>query len=296
MSPQVAQVWPISLGMKSEATPRVISDGALFGDNNLSGVLSGGSVTPDFTEDFSTYADTAALAASAKFSATYEHVTANGASVASYALNKTDGYNGRTQCMEYSVNHGSGDGLTSPEIRRGIGFTARQDVWARFYVKFSSNFTTHNSSGFPNDMKFIFGETEDDLTYRWGFHLGMDGDPTTGTQHTIGWDYPLGSGFPSEGLRYNGILANDLWDGAWHEYKFYIKNSTTTSSNDGVLKNWIDGVLRWNKAGFSTKKSNNTPEKINGFSFTHNMDDGPVNVLMTIRWGLIELYYSDPGW
>src|SRR5262249_28921878 len=160
---------------------------------------------------------------------------------------------------------------------------SRQEVWAEFYIRWSSNFTNDNATCYPNDHKLIFGETEGPLSLRWGFHVGMDGDVSTGTTHTIGWDYPLGSGFPSEGLRYP-LRANNLWDGNWHVLRFHIKNSTTGSSNDGQIEQWIDGVRYWNVTGFSNFKDSVTftPDLINAFSFTHNLDDGPVGVLMNI--------------
>jgi hypothetical protein len=137
---------------------------------------------------------------------------------------------GATRSMRYDFTHG-GDGCTSPEIRRAIGFPAQQEVWAEFYVRWSSNFRTTNTRCEPNDHKLIFGDTQADLSYRWGFHVGGD----TGPGHTVGWDYPLGDGFPgrpylSQVRAGHDLPASALWDGRWHVIRFHIRSSRPGST------------------------------------------------------------------
>ena len=40
----------------------------------------------------------------------------------------------------------------------------------------------------------------------------------------------------------------------------------------------------------------NIPDRINGFSFSHNKDDGPAGVLMHLWWGRIRVWTANPGW
>ena len=39
------------------------------------------------------------------------------------------------------------------------------------------------------------------------------------------------------------VTQTELQVGKWHQYEMYFKQSATSSSNDGVVKVWIDGVL-----------------------------------------------------
>jgi hypothetical protein len=293
---------PTSAGLGT-FTARVTSGGTSA--TRVLSITVGGSTgvgAPIVDVGFSGYADTNALKTDCvKFECTDDKVSTGGGANASVGFvldsHVAPPIAGATKSMRYDFNHG-GNGCTSPEVRRSIHFPSKQEVWAEFYVRWSPNFTTNNSSCYPNDHKLIFGDTEADLSYRWGFHVGSDGDVGTGTNHSISWDYPLGSGLPDDGLRYP-ILANTLWDGNWHVLRFHIKHSTTPTSGDGQLEQWIDGVRHWSKSGFNTFKPESNgggPDRINGFSFGHNKDDGPPGVLMSIWWGRVRVWAANPGW
>ena len=206
---------------------------------------------------------------------------------------------GLTKSMRYSYQH-PGNGCNSITLGRAVRFPAAQQAWAEFYVRWSANFTTTNNSCPPNDHKLIFGDTEADESGRWAFYVGAD----TGPQHNIQVERPLGpSGFlgayypnrNSAGLR----PSPHLWNGQWHVIRLYFRNSTTASSTDGAMKVWIDGALVHDESGFTTRKparDGGGAERINGFSFSHNKDDGPAGVLMHLWWGRIRVYTSNPGW
>jgi hypothetical protein len=254
--------------------------------------------SPMRSVDFESYATTPALMGDCvTWNCGEDHIDNGGGSGASAAISMdltvAPPIPGKTRSMRYDFRHG-GDGCTSPTIGRSLTFPSQREVWAEFYVRWSPNFTTTNNSCAPNDHKLIFGDTEADLSFRWGFHVGADDGP----DHSISWDLPLGSNLPNGPQTYP-ISARSLWDGNWHVLRFHIKNSTTATSRDGVLQQWIDGVLYINATGFSTNKpaaDGGGAEFINGFSFGHNKDDGPPNVLMSVWWGAIKVWNQNPGW
>lgn len=46
--------------------------------------------------------------------------------------------------------------------------------------------------------------------------------------------------------------VSQLGDGNWHRITFHIKQSSTTTSTDGFLYGWIDGVQRWSRPNWAT--------------------------------------------
>ena len=65
------------------------------------------------------------------------------------------------------------------------------------------------------------------------------------------------------------------------------------------MRVWVDGAKIHDETGFDTQKplkDGGGPEKINGFSFSHNKDDGPPGELMYVWWGRIRVFTEDPGW
>jgi hypothetical protein len=204
---------------------------------------------------------------------------------------------GSTKSMRYHYNH-AGNGCNSITIRRSFKFPSlQQEVWAEFKIRYSTNFSTANSSCAPNDHKLIFGDTEADQSGRWAFYVGADSPPT----HTLMVQKP----FPdNNGARYpnrdNAPFAEALWrSDAWHSVRLHIRHSTTTSSDDGIWKVWLDGVLIHSESGFNTAKpagDGGGPDRLMGFSFAHNKDDGPPNVDMYLWWGPIAVWDKNPGW
>ena len=272
-----------------------------FAASGLTSVISGpinitATVAPLMTISFDNYTSTAALIADC---VTWFCVEDNlGTPGVSVVLDDTTAPPGATKSMRYHYNHG-GNGCNS--LTRGRAFlfpTAQQEVWAEFKVRWSSNFTTSNSTCPPNDHKLIFGDTEASQSGRWAFYVGADSPPL----HSLQVERPTATG-GSGGYYLNrnspSIVAENLWNGAWHTVRLHIKHSTTATSGDGTLEVWINGVLKHQESGFSTARpagEGGGADRLSGFSFTHNKDDGPPNVDMFLWWGPITVYSVNPGW
>jgi hypothetical protein len=50
-------------------------------------------------------------------------------------------------------------------------------------------------------------------------------------------------GIPGARLSAN-VTASEVAPGTWHRLEWYLKYSTTSSSNDGIIRWWVDGVLQ----------------------------------------------------
>lgn len=213
---------------------------------------------------------------------------------------------GLTKAMRYHYLH-PGNGCNSITLERAFKLPAkRQEAWAEFQVRWSTNFTTENPLCQPNDHKLIFGDTEADQSGRWAFYVGSD----VTVRHTIRQEIPWGGIAPAtygfKGNTYmnlnpagpNELLAFNMWDGNWHTIRLHMKQSTTFTSNDGVWQVWVDGVLKHDERGFSTGRNDGStnPDFLTGYSFAHNKDDGPAGVDMYIWWGRIRVFGANPGW
>ena len=253
-----------------------------------------GGPTPILNVDFESYGSTAALLGDCIASGgTWFCVEDNRTNLIELDPTTAPPIAGLTKSMRYHYNH-SGDGCNSITIERALRFPVEQEVWAEFYIRWSPNFTTHNTLCSPNDHKVIFGDTQGGSSGRWSFKAGMDSGPT----HNLAVGRPLGpSGMPGS-YHLNGpyLSANALWDGNWHVLRLYFRNSTTASSNDGAIKVWIDGILRHDEFGFNNQKVSGARDLLEGFSFAHNKDDGPPGIDMYIWWGRIMAWNQDPGW
>jgi len=201
--------------------------------------------------------------------------------------------------MQFMYNHPS-DGCNTITLGRSFRLPSPQrEVWAEFNTRFSTTFTTANDKCPPNALKFIFGDTEAPLNFRWSLDLGTDGPPF----NTIEEERP----FPSLGAEYlnlnnhgkaGELFSASLYDGKWHTFRMHIKTSSTSSTPDGIWEIWIDGVLKHREVNFivDRKDGTNNPDRVEGFSFAHNKDDGPPNVTMYIWWGPVRVYTSNPAW
>jgi hypothetical protein len=253
------------------------------------------SVTPFMTISFDGYASTAALIGDCTTWLCFED---NLGPAGGVVLDDTTAPPGGAKSMRYHYNHG-GNGCNSITRGRAFAFpTAQQEVWAEFTVRWSANFTTSNTTCPPNDHKLIFGDTEASQSGRWAFYVGADSPPT----HSLQVERPNATG-GTGGYYLNrnspAVTPPQLWNGAWHTVRLHIKHSTTTTSNDGVLEVWINGVLKHSETGFNTPRpgaEGGGPDALSGFSFAHNKDDGPPNVDMYLWWGPIRVYTINPGW
>ena len=286
----------------------VSSDGVITGVALGSAVITGkaagrsASVTamvtpvPIKSASFEGYASTAAMLADCvTWNCSEEFVVApNGNVTLADTVPPTGG-----KSMQFMYKH-PGDGCNTITLERSLKLaTPQREVWAEFNTRFSSNFTTANDVCPPNALKFIFGDTEAPLNFRWALHLGTDGPPF----NTIEEERPWPSGEPAYmNLNSHGkpgeMFARDLYDSKWHTFRLHIKTSSTSSTADGVWEIWIDGVLKHRETNFvvDRKDGTNNPDRVEGFSFSHNKDDGPPGVTMFIWWGPVRIYKDNPGW
>jgi hypothetical protein len=255
------------------------------------------SVTPLVAIDFDGYASTSALLSDCtRWDCVEDQLTASSGEV---TLDATVAPPGATKSMRYRYNHG-GNGCNSITLKRAFNFSSpQQEVWAEFKVRWSSNFSTANNSCPPNDHKLIFGDTEAGQSGRWAFYVGADSPPA----HTLQVERPSATG-GSGGYYLNrnsnpSLVAEQLWNGEWHIVRLHFRHSTTATSGDGVLQVWVDGALKHDESGFNTARpaaDGGGADRITGFSFTHNKDDGPPGVDMFLWWGPITVYNINPGW
>lgn len=207
-------------------------------------------------------------------------------------LDKTVAPPGGTRSMRYDYNHGANP-CSSITIRRGVKFPAQQEVVVQHVVRFSPNWLNGGPCTGPYDFKLIFGDTEDDMSYRWGLHWGMhQGDQ-------IGFDYPLGdwAGGSAPTVRPDVRITKLL--GIWFPLTQRIRHSTTPASKDARWRVWVGSTLIHDAAGFNTWKVDATkPEFINGFGFGHNKDKGPANTTMSLWWGPVRVWSAAaaPAW
>jgi hypothetical protein len=246
--------------------------------------------------DFRNYTNTAAFLADGT---NWNLVEQQGGSEMLIDTTVTDPATTSTKTLRYHYNHGGGTGCTSITIENELPFPggARQDAWAEFRVLFSANFTTANATCPPNDFKMIFGDTEAAQSGRWALYVG-NGVPGS-LRLKVERPSPSGGTGPYVLNMLPNFDATTLWDGAWHTFRVYFKHSTTTSSNDGRLIWWVDGARVHDETSFNTVKpvaEGSGVDRLTGFSFAHNKDDGPPNVDMYLWWSRIRYYFSDPGW
>ena len=205
---------------------------------------------------------------------------------------------GFAKAMMLHYRH-TGDGCNSITMRRTLPVPVTQELWAEFQIKWSSNFTTANATCPPNDHKVLFGDTESGRNFRWALYVGSDGPST----HTIQVEAPMGA-HPNDGnVRLNlapgaASLAEPLWNGNWHIVRVHFRASTTSTSGDGALELWIDGVLKHRETTLNINRNDGTAngDRIKGLSFSHNQDDGPPNVDMFMWFGRIRVFGANPGW
>lgn len=155
-----------------------------------------------------------------------------------------------------------------------------QEVWAEFYVKFSSNWTSRapaswNCTSNP-DYKFIF------LTTSPGSRFSLKNDYAgLGTR----WDPTA----PTQGDGTNNFTY-DVWhDDRWHRIRIHAKVSV--GGSNGIHRVWLDDNLVYSRLNIST----GTQTAITALSLGNNMNQGPGQV-QTLHWGLIRAYTTNPGW
>lgn len=252
----------------------------------------GGGASPTFVEDFSEYANQAALTnnSAGKYTSLLDgssdtNETFNAALI---TLDTTQGLNiggyNLSQCMKYPF-----PSTTQADYQIACNLKLDQDyteVWCEIYAMFSANFTTVGPASGNADYKFNAGRTR--VSGRYMTFCG-----TFGT----GWQF----GYPGNDQGANsdvgGVYGNSdypftssvvVWDGAWHRYRYHLKNS---ASGGAVF--YIDN---FKMPGFPIGTVDTSGGgAIWSWSVGHNMNQGCFNP-MNLWWGRFATYAADPGW
>ena len=165
-------------------------------------------------------------------------------------------------------------------ILKALPLAPVPELWAEFYVKFSSNWTSRAPAAWNctsnADYKFIF------LTTVPGSRFSLKNDYAgIGTR----WDPTA----PSQGDGDNNFIYNTWHDNQWHRIRIHAK--LAVGGANAIHRVWLDNDLVYNRSGFTT----GTQTAINGLSLGNNMNQGPGQI-QTLHWGLIRAYTANPGW
>lgn len=177
------------------------------------------------------------------------------------------------------------------------------EVWYEFWVRFSSNFRTPNTTASPActstaGLKYLLGRIHPrsgSTATRFDFILGT-GDGTKISANFSGNGFGTGSGGGQSG----GTNANtDYFDGTWHRWRGRQRVDTTCAITNGTT----GGVAG---TGHYVLYFETTPLLINlnkafaaqdcyGIALNANLNQGPSQT-QTCDFGLIKLWRVNPGW
>ena len=217
-------------------------------------------------------------------------------------IDTTTGYNGRRHSLRY--DYYVADSTASQTITRDLDFfndfgLGRQlEIWTEFAIRYNTDFMTDppGSENAPGDHKLFFGGTQQSATYRWQLKVGSNSNPNNG----VGGGH---AGTNTSTTYFTGRTAqNTFWnDGEWHLVRIHWKHSDPANATNAIQEYWIDGDSVFAETGFATISSDSTAgeprvDSITGFSLGKNKDDGPSAKLISLWWGYIKVWTSDPGW
>jgi hypothetical protein len=163
----------------------------------------------------------------------------------------------------YTVGMGAGNndpGVIGPT---GSGLSGITELYACYLVRHSPGFVeqdagTKFSHFFQNTQNFhidkingnpAFGEAYDGVAGEWApGPTGWDGGPN-GPPY---WRYDFPSNIRGVFNNVNRSAALVDYTGAWQMLELYLRYSTTTSSQDGIMRMWVNGTLTadWDEINF----------------------------------------------
>jgi uncharacterized protein YjdB len=247
------------------------------------------SALPWFVEDYSSYTGTSNLLADPRgIYSVGEDVYAAGQIV----LDPSVGYGTSHQSMRYDFPDRTSD--TSGRcgdytIGRNVVLPSSvTELWVEVAARYATNWTTVAPSSWAclsnSDYKFVAARVNG--TGRFMLFAGTYGQ---------GWQF----GYPGndEGANSDtpGVYGNSVWpfsttgnpwDGLWHVYRFHYK-----VGNPGAAEWWYDGV----KMPSFQNVDASVATSIYGIAIGRNMNQGPGQA-MSIWWGRIAVYKTNPGW
>ena len=181
-------------------------------------------------DDFDAYADLAAVLA--------VYVEKN---PGIHALDGTGGLAG-SKAFRIDWPDDSNGGCVDRETLLEKSFSGSQEVFLQFHAKYDPNFR-----------------------FRWS------SDPCNGNAKKIWFFWRAGSGsdrfifvfesnafkvgYESVGLlipNAGSLAPADLTDGAYHRFTFHIRAESSATANDGLIRGWFDGDLKWDYTQIDT--------------------------------------------
>ena len=245
-----------------------------------------GEPTPWLEEDFSTYSNTADLLSDPRGI----YSTAEDSRTSQMVLDKTTGVNINGLHLAQSLRFDYiAPGCVTQTVNRNMNLPAAvADVWVEVYMKFSANFTTRSAGGCgtPSDFKTIFGRLRPDGFCRFELHVG---GASGGTGFAVG-AAGCGNGVGSfHGSEFGD--ATTVWDDRWHRYRFHWKVGSPDGENT-AYEFWLDDQLMFQRMNFN---AGGAPQ-IYGLALGRNLDQGIVSGIMSLWWGRVRAWNSDPAW
>ena len=165
------------------------------------------------------------------------------------------------------------------------GMVQYRDLYCRFWWRTNSQF---QGRFVANKMFFLRGPGTNG-------YFGMFGGPNAG-----GGGFYIAYGINTSGLLdanlYPNVGSASVTPGVWHMIEAYIKCSTTRSSNDGIIRWWVNGTLAGNYTSMNYCGPSN--EGLYNWTWTETWDGhqdmGTSNTVAWEHW-IDELYISTGG-
>lgn len=238
-------------------------------------LTGGGGPSPWLEEDFSGYANDAAVQAAAWYADAPWQDTA-WSPTDGMSLDTTEGYGTSDRCLKTSFPIGAYD--TDGRTVNVALPSSTTDYWSEFWVKVSTTFDSNGGGTGNPDYKFIF----------WALQPGDRRN-----------EIKIGNGGPMDELAcvaegWTDTLyitaANPLNSGVWHRYRAH--NKVTGGAGAIFSIEFWDGT---NAPVLLEQSGSMTPTSMNYLILGINRNKVAL-VAMWIKWGKFTLYNSDPGW
>ena len=221
-------------------------------------------------------------------------------------IDTTTGYNGRRHSLRFDFY--VADSSLSQTIGRQLDFddngvADQTEIWLEFPIRYDTDFRTNplGTEAGPGDHKLLFGNTTQNSTLRWEFKVGTNTWLPNNPNSVVGGH--AGTNSTASNFRSGWNAQDTFWDdGEWHNVRIHWKHSVPANATNGIQEYWIDGDSAWAQTGFATLSSDynldGTPKQdyIHQISMGRNKDDGPTAKLISLWWGYMKVWTSDPGW
>jgi hypothetical protein len=188
--------------------------------------------------------------------------------------------------MRYDYN---APGCGSQTVGRNLVLPSQvKELWIEVYLKWSANFNTYNFPGgcpTPPAHKLLFARVGPGLYGRWELEWGNQGPP-----QAVYYGFPSGGGGVQDQFGFDG--APSYWTNTWYRVRLHLKHSRTAATNDGAFQLWVGNTLMINRTDVSV----DVDSYIYGIALGRNLDQGIDSGTMSLWWGRVRLWNTDPGW